>query len=240
MRVADSALTNDINANGAASMGPWQDYLARPPEVAMGSRRWAWRFVIASPAVVLIGLVGASLSNAGAAQASKPVPCPSPTSVLSTVTSTACQTVQQVTAKASAIASTAQKTVQKLSPAAKKPTGSSSGSARGAHQSHGRTQPHARRSASDTRRPAVGTAPTGVGVLLTDWPLALSALSPATQQLIFPKVYPARHTAAQAAGPSSRVPGRLWLLFLIGGLGLAASYFLGWLQLRQRRARTTT
>jgi hypothetical protein len=205
----------------------------------MGSRRWAWRFVIASPAVVLIGLVGASLSNAGAAQASKPVPCPSPTSLLSGVTSTACQTVQQVTATASAIASTAHKTVQKLSPAAKKPTGSSSGSASGAYQPHSRTQRHARPSASDSP-PAVGTAPAGVGVLLTDWPLALSTLSPVSQQLIFPKVYPARHAAAQAARPSSTVPGRMWLLFLIGGVGLTASYLLGTPRLRQRRARTTT
>jgi hypothetical protein len=222
-------------------MAPWQDHLARPPEVAMGSRRWAWRFVIASPAVVLIGLVGVGLSNAGAAQASKPAPCPSPTSLISGVISTACQAVQQVSAKASAIASTAQKTIQKQSPspAPNKPTGSSSGSASGARQSNSRVQHQAHRSASDSRR-AVGTAPAGVGVLLTDWPLALSAPSPVSQQLLFPKVYPARHSAAQAAEPSSTVPGRMWLLFLIGGVGLATSYFIGWLQLRQRRARTTT
>ena len=209
--------------------------------------RRAWRFIVAPPALVLIGLVGAGLSNANAAQASNPVPCPSQASLLSPVTSTACQTVQQITGQASAAASTALKTVQKLSKAAMNLTGSSSGSASsgqssggtsaagkspssasGTHQSHSRA-----------RRPAaVGVAPAAVGVLLTGGPLALSRLFPVSQQLIFPKVYPARHTAARAAGPSSRVPGRMWLMFLIGGAGLicvAGPYFLGW-----RRARTTT
>jgi hypothetical protein len=219
----------------------------------MKCRRWAWRLVVASPAVVLIGLVGVGLSNAEAAQASKPVPCPSPTDVLSAVTSTACQTVQQVTAQPSAVASTALKTAQKLGEAAKNLTGNLIGSASsgqassggtssagkspssgsGAHQSHGRT-----------RRPAaVGTAPAGVGVLLAGGPFTLFPLSPVSQQLIFPKVYPARHTAARAAGPSSRVLGRMWLLFLIGGVGLvvgAGGYFLGWPGLRRRCARTTT
>jgi hypothetical protein len=206
----------------------------------MERRRWAWRFVVASPAVVLIGFVGASLSNAGSAQASLPVPCPSPTSLLSPVTSTVCQTVQQVTGSASAVAGTVHKTVQKLSKAAKNPTGSSSGSGgtsatgkstasgSGAHHSHGRTQPHARRS-----------APASVGALLTGGPLALFPFSPVS----FPKVYPVRHIAARAAKPSSRVPARLWLMFLIGAVGLgggAGAYFLRWPRLRPRRARTTT
>jgi hypothetical protein len=206
-------------------------------------RRWAWRFVLASPAVVLIGFVGASLSNAGSAQASLPVPCPSPTSLLSPVTSTVCQTVQQVTANASPVASTAHKIVQKLGKAAKNPTGSSSGSAgsggtsaagkstvsrTGAHHSHGRTQRHARRS-----------APASIGALLTGRPLALFPFSPVS----FPKVYPVRHIAARAAGPSSRVPARMWLMFLIAAVGLgggAGAYFLRWPRSRPRRARTTT
>lgn len=209
----------------------------------MERRRWAWRFVVASPAVVLIGFVGASLANADSAQAGNPVPCPSPTSLLSPVTSTACQAVQQVTGNASAVASTAQKTVQKLSKAAKNPTGSSSGSAgsggtsaagkstasgSGAHHSHGRTQAHAPRS-----------APASVGALLTGGPLALFPLSPVS----FPKVYPVRHVAARAAGPSNRAPARMWLMFLIGAVGLgggAGAYFLRWPRLRPRRARTTT
>jgi hypothetical protein len=209
----------------------------------MERRRWAWRFVVASPAVVLIGFVGASLSNADSAQAGTPVPCPSPTSLLSPVTSTVCQTVQQATGSASPVASTVHKTVQKLSNAAKNLTSSSSGSAgsggtsaagkstasgSGAHHSHGRTQRHAQRSASAS-----------VGALLTGGPLALFPLSPVS----FPKVYPARHVAARAAGPSSRVPARMWLLILIGALGVlggAGAYFLRWPKLRPRRVRTTT
>jgi cobalamin biosynthesis Mg chelatase CobN len=209
----------------------------------MERRRWAWRLVVASPAVVLIGFVGASLSKADSAQASTPVPCPSPTSLLSPVTSAACEAVQQVTRNASAVASTVHNTVQKMSNAAKNLTGSSSGSAgsggtsaagkstalgSGAHHSHGRTQ----RSAS-----------AGVGALLTGGPLALFPLSPVSQQLNFPKVYPARHIAARAAGPSSRVPVRVWLMFLIGAVclvGGAGAYFLRWPRLRPRRARTTT
>ena len=161
------------------------------------------------------------------------------------MTSSVCQTVQQVTGTASAAASAAHKTVQKLSKTAKNLRGNSSGSGGtsaagkskasggGAHQSHSGAQRYARRSAPASRAEA-GIAATTVGLLT---PLGLS------QQLNFPKVYPARHAAARAVRPSSTVPRRVWLMFLIGGLGLvggAGGYFLGWPRLRRPRARTIT
>lgn len=235
----------------------------------MEFRRRAWRFVIASPAVVLMGLLGASLQNASAAQAGNPTPCPSPTSLLSPVTSTACHAVRHITGTASGAASAAHKTVQKTSKKAKNLTGSLSGSASSArqssgetsaaggstasgssaHQSHSGAQRHAHRSAAASPA-AVGIAPTTVGLLsplgipdslLT--PVALAPLAPVSEHLNFPKVYPARHAATRAARSSSRAPGRMWLVILIGVVGLVGGvggHFLGWPGLRRHSAPTST
>lgn len=208
----------------------------------MEFRRRAWRFVVASPALVLIGLLGVSLQNAGAAQASNPIPCPSPTSLLSPVTTAACQAGRHITGMASGAASTAHKTVQNLtgslsgSPSSGRQNsgeasaaGGSTASGTGAHQAHNGTQHHAHRSASAT-----------VGVLS---PIGIpdSLLTPVA--LNFPTVYPARHAAARAPRPSSRTPGGMWLVILIGAGGLVGGvggHFLGWPRLPRHSARTST
>src|SRR5260370_13955664 len=104
--------------------GPWHGTTWRVcRRLLMKWRRWTWRLVVASPALLLLGYVGAGLTSAGTAQANDPVPCPSPTSLLSSATHPVCQTVQQVTGKVSGVTRTVSKAVTGR-------TGGSSGSKR--------------------------------------------------------------------------------------------------------------
>jgi hypothetical protein len=78
-------------------------------------------------------------------------------------------------------------------------------------------------------------SPLGIpGWLLTSAPRTLAPV-----QLNFPTVYPARQAAK--ARRSGKAPGRLWLMILIGAVGLVGGtggHFLGWPGLRHRRATT--
>jgi len=212
-------------------------------------RRWTWRLVVASPALLLLGFVGAGLTSAGTAQANDPVPCPSPTSLLSSATHPVCQTVQQVTGKVSGVTRTVSKAVTGR-------TGGSSGStslggttaARGSAASGSgaqrslsaaQRQPRRTRAAS---RAAAGPAPAvgAVGPIgIPDWLLAERSSSPA---LNLPEVRPGAQRAAHAAKPSGRAAGRMWLLAALGAVGLvgvAGEHFLGWPGLRRRPAAQT-
>ncbi len=221
--------------------------------------------VMSRPAIrvadLLIGLAVTGLANAGLAQANNPAPCPSPSNPLSSVTSTTCQTVQQVTGQASG---TAHKTVQNLGKTVQNLTGTSSGSGSSsrtssggtsaaggstasgssAHRSLGGTQRHAHRSAAASPA-AAGIASATIGVLsplgIPGWLLTSGPGTLSPVQLNFPTVYPARQAAARAARHSGKAPSRLWVVVLIGAVGLvggAGGHFLGWPGLRHR-ARTT-
>lgn len=221
----------------------------------MDWRRWTWRFVVALPAVALVGLLGPGAANADPASAADPVPCPSPTPL--PVIGTVCQTAQQATGTGST--GSAQQVVQNLSNAVTSATGSSGGSASSGQPSSGGTsaasgsagaghgaQPSA--NGATTSAAAVGSTPAtagllsplGVpGLLLTGEP---EALSPQPVRLNFPE---ARHAAARSAQASGTAARRLWLLALIGVVGLASvaagagGHFAGGLRSRFR-TRTTT
>lgn len=221
----------------------------------MDWRRWTWRFVVALPAVALVGLLGPRVASADGARAADPVPCPSPSSLPLPVIGTACQTVQQATSTGSA---GTQQVVQNLNNAVTNATGSpsssqtgsggtsatggSAGSASAAHRSLSGASADSSAAAGIAPAILAALSPLGIpGLLLTSDAGALSPSPAAPVQLNFPVANSARRTAIQHSGTA---PPRVWLVFLVGAVGLvgaagAGGHFLGGPRLRFRGRNTT-
>ncbi len=224
-------------------------------------RRWTWRLAAAAPAVLLAGLTSAGLTSAGTVQATGLIPCPTPsptpTSLLPSVTSKACQTVQKVTGPVSRVTGTVSKAVHggtsgssgSTSSGQTAAAGGSAASGSQGQQSHSAAQRHAQR-AGATSPAAAAIPPPTVGAYspigIPGWLLVGNMGGLTTRSvplaLNLPEVHPAAQRAAQAAKHARKAPDRMWLVIVLGAVGLvggAGEHFLGWPGLR-RRARTAT